>query len=212
MKKLFNVRDFMFNAADVQKLGQYVADQIGLYDGLTLMNQDEIKDLTEEEPDDKRYSEALKNMDKYDMAVYCVDGSIKTGSEEDLAPIIVDGIEGRLRARDVWNLIDRLGLHPEDTGEPELSIGDVIEEGSAIASEMEDSTGYKKEGYTLVATSQDSESHGQYSPLGTFDRLDAAQAHAEWVKKSDESDDTIAEGTSIHYIVHDDKVVDVIVY
>lgn len=116
MKKLFNVRDFMFNAADVQKLGQYVADQIGLYDGLTLMNQDEIKDLTEEEPDDKRYSEALKNMDKYDMAVYCVDGSIKTGSEEDLAPIIVDGIEGRLRARDVWNLIDRLGLHPEDTG------------------------------------------------------------------------------------------------
>lgn len=83
MKKLFNVRDFMFNAADVQKLGQYVADQIGLYDGLTLMNQDEIKDLTEEEPDDKRYSEALKNMDKYDMAVYCVDGSIKTGSEED---------------------------------------------------------------------------------------------------------------------------------
>lgn len=118
MKKLFNVRDFMFNAADVQKLGQYVADQIGLYDGLTLMNQDEIKDLTEEEPDDKRYSEALKNMDKYDMAVYCVDGSIKTGSEEDLAPIIVDGIEGRLRARDVWNLIDRLGLHPEDTGNP----------------------------------------------------------------------------------------------
>lgn len=182
------------------------------YPILTLMNQDEIKDLTEEEPDDKRYSEALKNMDKYDMAVYCVDGSIKTGSEEDLAPIIVDGIEGRLRARDVWNLIDRLGLHPEDTGEPELSIGDAIEEGSAIASEMEDSTGYKKEGYTLVATSQDSESHGQYYPLGTFDRLDAAQAHAEWVKKSDESDDTIAEGTSIHYIIHDDKVVDVIVY
>ena len=42
--------------------------------------------------------------------------------------------------------------------------------------------------------------------------MDAAQAHAEWVKKSDESDDTIAEGTSIHYIIHDDKVVDVIVY
>lgn len=146
------------------------------------------------------------------MAVYCVDGSIKTGSEEDLAPIIVDGIEVRLRARDVWNLIDRLGLHPEDTGEPELSIGDAIEEGSAIASEMEDSTGYKKEGYTIVATSQDSESHGQYYPLGTFDSLDAAQAHAEWVKKSDESDDTIAEGTSIDYIIHDDKVVDVIVY
>ncbi len=166
MKKLFNVRDYMFDAADVQKLGQYVADQIGLYDGLTLMNRDEIKDLAEEEPDDKRYSEALKNMDKYDMAVYCVDGSIKTGSEED----------------------------------------------SAIASEMEDSTGYKKKGYTLVATSQDSESHGQYYPLGTFDSLDAAQDHAEWVKKSDESDDTIAEGTNIHYIIHDDKVVDVIVY
>lgn len=48
MKKLFNVRDFMFDAADVQKLGQYVADQIGLYDGLTLMNRDEIKDLAEE--------------------------------------------------------------------------------------------------------------------------------------------------------------------
>ncbi len=212
MKKLFNVRDYMFDAADVQKLGQYVADQIGLYDGLTLMNRDEIKDLAEEEPDDKRYSEALKNMDKYDMAVYCVDGSIKTGSEEDLAPIIVDSIEGRLRSRDVWNLIDRLGLHPEDTGEPELSAGDTIEEGSAIASEMEDSTGYKKKGYTLVATSQDSESHGQYYPLGTFDSLDAAQDHAEWVKKSDESDDTIAEGTNIHYIIHDDKVVDVIVY
>lgn len=44
MKKLFNVRDYMFDAADVQKLGQYVADQIGLYDGLTLMNRDEIKD------------------------------------------------------------------------------------------------------------------------------------------------------------------------
>lgn len=212
MKKLFNVRDFMFDAADVQKLGQYVADQIGIYDGLTLMNRDEIKDLAEEEPDDKRYSEASKNMDKYDMAVYCVDGSIKTGSEEDLAPIIVDSIEGRLRSRDVWGLIDRLGLHPEDTEDPELSVGDAIEEGSTIASEMEESTGYKKEGFTIVATSQDSESHGQYYPLGTFDSLDAAQDHVEWVKKSDESDDTIAKGTNIHYIIHDDKVVDVIVY
>lgn len=212
MKKLFNVRDYMFDANDVQKIGQYVADQIGLYDGLTLMNRDEIKDLAEEDPDDKQYSEALKNMDKYDMAVYCADGSIKTGSEEDLAPIIVDGIEGRLRSRDVWDLIDRLGLHPEDTEDPELSVGDAIEEDSAIASEMEESAGYKKEGYTLVATSQDSESHGQYYPLGTFDSMDAAQDHAEWVKKSDESDDTIAEGTNIKYIVHDGKVVDVIVY
>ena len=212
MKKLFNVRDYMVDAADVMKLGQYVADQIGLCDGLTLMNRDEIKNLAEEEPDDKQYSEALKNMDKYDMAVYCADGSIKTGSEEDLAPIIVDGIEGRLRFRDVWALIDRLGLHPEDTEDPELSVGDAIEEGSAIASEMEESAGYKKEDYTLVATSQDSESHGQYYPLGTFDSLDAAQAHAEWVKKSDESDDTIAEGTNINYIIHDGKVIDVIVY
>lgn len=62
MKKLFNVRDFMFNAADVQKLGQYVADQIGLYDGLTLMNQDENQG-----PDRgrARRQEVFRSLEKY---------------------------------------------------------------------------------------------------------------------------------------------------
>lgn len=59
MKKLFNVRDFMFNAADVQKLGQYVADQIGLYDGLTLMNWGH---LTETQKLKQALTEALEEM------------------------------------------------------------------------------------------------------------------------------------------------------
>lgn len=212
MKKLFNVRDYMFDANDVQKLGYYVAEQRCDYDGVTMMNREDIKQLAEEEPEDERLAEALDSMGEYDMAIYCHDGTIKTGSEEDLAPIIVDGIEGRLRFRDVFDLIPRLGLHPEETGDPEMVAGDTIQEDDTIAMEMEDSTGYRKEGFTVVSTSQEDEMHGNYYPMGCFHALEEAREFVAREKKNDEKDENIAEGTNIKYIVHDGKVVDVIVY
>lgn len=212
MKKLFNVRDYMFDVNDVIKLGYYVAEQRCDYDGVTMMNREDIKQLAEEEPEDERLAEALDSMGEYDMAIYCHDGTIKTGSEEDLAPIIVDGIEGGLRSRDVFDLIPRLGLHPEETGDPEMVAGDTILEDDTIAMEIEDSTGYRKEGFTVVSTSQDDEMNGNYYPMGCFHALEEAREFVASEKKNDEKDENIAEGTNIFYIIKNLKIVDVIVY
>lgn len=212
MKKLFNVRDYMFDANDVIKLGYYVAEQRCDYDGVTMMNREDIKQLAEEEPEDERFAEALDSMGEYDMAIYCHDGTIKTGSEEELVPIIVDGIEGWLYGHNFLKIIDNLRLHPKRDDRPEMIVGYQLVDCDQMKDEMEAHEEYHEKGLTVVRTSPDDELDGRYKFLGTFNGFGEARDCVDREQRADEDNDAVYEGQNFFYIVNNSKIVNVIVY
>lgn len=211
MIRLYDIHGVKLDGEEVRELGEEFAPIKDDYDGLTLIDVENLKEELEEDPDREDLKDIIMMMEHGRQAIY--DGSgIIHGEYDDIMERIADNIERATSYHELVQMMRKIGIKQRVSARPEMGIGSHVYDDDQLKKIMEESDGYREDAFTVVRTSPEGELEEEFEVVETFKTFDEALQCVGHEQIDDTNRDCVEEGMNIFYIISRLEVMNVTVY
>ena len=204
MIRLYDIHGVKLDGEEVRELGEEFAPIKDDYDGLTLIDVENLKEELEEDPDREDLKDIIMMMEHGRQAIYDSSGIIH--GEYD------DNIERATSYHELVQMMRKIGIKQRVSARPEMGIGSHVYDDDQLKKIMEESDGYREDAFTVVRTSPEGELEEEYEVVETFKTFDEALQCVGHEQIDDTNRDYVEEGMNIFYIISRLEVMNVTVY